>query len=267
MKLSCQEGLAREKSFAAALQKLEQYGFDGVELAGGALHDEVQRAERVRILKDSKVRPSSICGGFQAEMVHPDPKKRAVCVDTLKRFLDFCGEVGATGPITVPIFNHNDRLPDLSPYKTQHQLEKELLTHIVADLAKHAEGAGACLLLEPLNRYESNSLKNVEEAAEICRAVGGKGVRVMADFFHMHIEQPNSPASFRAVADVLGHVHLADNTRQEPGTGDIDFKASFKVLKQAGYTGYMAFECGLSDKPEIALPKAVKYLKACIAEA
>jgi sugar phosphate isomerase/epimerase len=66
---------------------------------------------------------------------------------------------------------------------------------------------------------------------------------------------------------VLGHVHLADNTRKEPGSGDIDFTAAFKVLKEVGFDGYMAFECGLSDTGEIALPKSVAYLKACLAEA
>jgi len=81
----------------------------------------------------------------------------------------------------------------------------------------------------------------------------------MADFFHMHIEQPDTPKSLAAVADVLGHVHLADNTRKEPGTGDIDFAAAFKVLKKVGFGGYMAFECGLSCKGEVALPKSAHH--------
>ncbi len=267
MKLACQEGLVPGETFAEKLHNLEAYGFDGVELAGAQLNDEAGVAERRTALKDSPVQASSICGGFEAEMVHPDPTRRRACSDKLKRFLDIAAELGATGPITVPIFNRNDRLPDLSPWKTQHEAEIELLRHVLEDLARHAEGAGVCLLLEPLNRYESNSLRDVEEAAALCRAVGGMGVRVMADFFHMHIEQPNTPASFLAVADVLGHVHLADNTRKEPGTGDIDFTAGFTALKKAGFGGYMAFECGLSDRAEVALPRSVAYLKGCLAEA
>ena len=267
MKLSCQEGLVPGKTFAEKLRHLEAYGFEGVELAGARLNDEVGLVERRAALKDSPVKASSICGGFEAEMVHPDPQRRRACVDALKRFIDLAAELGATGPISVPIFNRNERVPDMSPWKTQHEAEIELLRHVLEDLARHAEGAGACLLLEPLNRYESNALRDVEEAAELCRTVGGNGVRVMADFFHMHIEQPDTPQSFAAVADVLGHVHLADNTRQEPGTGDIDFTAAFKVLKKAGFGGYMALECGLSDRGEVALPKAVAYLRACLAEA
>src|SRR5207249_11012418 len=141
------------------------------------------------------------------------------------------GTVGATGPISVPIFNSNDRVPDLSPWKNRHQLEIEFLTEIVRDIAAHAVKAKSVLLLEPLNRYESNALANVAEAAAICRNIGS-GVKVMADFFHMHIEEFNTPKAFSEIGDVLGHVHLADNTRKEPGTGDIDFKAGFAALKK-----------------------------------
>lgn len=267
MKLSCQEGLVPGETFAEKLRNLEAYGFEGVELAGARLNDKSGLNERRAALKDSPVKASSICGGFAAEMVHPDPQRRRTCVDTLKHYLDLSAELGAIGPISVPIFNRSDRLPDMSPWKTQHEAEIELLRHVVEDLASHAESAGTCLLLEPLNRYESNSLRDVEEAAELCRAVGGRGVRVMADFFHMHIEQPDTPESFAAIADVLGHIHLADNTRKEPGSGDIDFTAAFKVLKNVSFDGYMAFECGLTDEGEVALPKSVAYLNGCLAKA
>lgn len=267
MKLSCQERLVPGETFAEKLRNLEGYGFEGVELNGAHLNDETGLAERRAALKESPVKASSICGGFEAEMVHPDPARRRACVDVLKRYIDIAAELGATGPISVPIFNRNARLPDMSPWKTQHEAEIELLQHILEEIARHAAGTKTCLLLEPLNRYESNALRDVEEAADLCRAVGGKGVRVMADFFHMHIEQPNTPKSFAAIADVLGHVHLADNTRKEPGTGDIDFIASFKVLKQIGFDGYMAFECSLSHNAEVALPKSVAYLQNCWAKA
>ena len=89
----------------------------------------------------------------------------------------------------------------------------------------------------------------------------------MADFFHMHIEEFNTPKALSEIGDELGHIHLADNTRKEPGSGDIDFKAGFAVLKRVKFSGYMAFECGLTDKADVALPRAVKHLRQCIAEA
>jgi sugar phosphate isomerase/epimerase len=217
MKLSCQEGLVPGVNFAEKLRNLEKYGFEGVELNGGHLNDPEGLAERRAALRDSPIKASSICGGCPAELIHPDGARRRKCSDALKKMLDIAAELGARGPITVPIFNGGDRCPDLSPYMTRAELERGLLIRMLQDLAPYAQQRNTAVLLEPLNRYEANSLSRVEDAAEICRAVGGTGVQVMADFFHMHIEQTSTPKALEEIGDVIGHVHLADNTRKEPG--------------------------------------------------
>src|SRR5579872_6506188 len=148
MKLSCQEGLVPGATFAEKLKNLERYGFAGVELNGGRLNEPEGLAERRAALRDSPIRASSICGGCPAELVHPDRARRQTCADALKRHLDYAAELGAVGPITVPIFNHNERVPDLSPWKTRAQIEKELLLAMLHGLAPHAEQAGVAILLE-----------------------------------------------------------------------------------------------------------------------
>jgi len=152
MKLSCQEGLVPGTSFAERLKNLEKYGFEGIELNGGHLHTQEELAERRSALADSPIKASSICGGNSAELVHPDRSRRQKCSDGLKRQLEIAAEFGATGPITVPIFNHNDRVPDLSPWKTRAEIEKELLVEMLLPLAEFAVSAGSAVLLEPLNR-------------------------------------------------------------------------------------------------------------------
>lgn len=261
MKLSCQEGLAPGATFAERLRNIEKYGFEGIELNGGYLNSPEEVAERRSVLKDSSVKASSICGGNSAELVHPDRARRQKCADGLKRHLDVAAELGAVGPITVPIFNHNDRVPDLSPWKTRSQIERELLVEMLIPLAQHAASVGAAVLLEPLNRYESNSIPTQKDGADIVRQINSPGLLLMSDVFHMHIEETNSPEALRKAGSAIGHVHLADNTRKEPGTGDIDFKAIFAALHEIGFSNYMAFECGLSGPAEEALPRSCSLLK------
>lgn len=264
MKLSCQEGLIPGETFAEKLRNLERYGFEGVELNGGRLNDPAGFRERKEALQDSPVRASSICGGCPAELVHPDKSRRNACVEALKKQLDYAAELGAVGPITVPIFNSNERVSDLSPWKTRAEIEKELLLAMLQTLIPHAEQNGTTILLEPLNRYESNSLPRQKDGAAIVRALNSKAVRLMSDTFHMHIEEPNSPATLREVGESIGHVHLADNTRLEPGSGDIDFGHIFAALKEIGFSGYMAFECGLSGPADQTLPQSVKFLRTIL---
>ena len=244
---------------------MERYGFDGVELNGGRLNDPEGFAERKAVLRDSKVKASSLCGGCPAELVHADRARRYACADALKRHLDYAAELGAVGPITVPIFNDNSRVPDLSPLAHPRPGGADSLLAMLRTLVPHAEQVGATILLEPLNRYDSNSLPKQKDGAEVVRALNSKGVRLMSDVFHMHIEETNSPATLREVGDTIAHVHLADNTRLEPGSGDIDFRAIMQALKEIGFTGYMAFECGLSPGPaEEALPRSVAFLRECM---
>ena len=96
------------------------------------------------------------------------------------------------------------------------------------------------------------------------------GLGLLSDFFHMHIEETSSPEAFRAAKAYTTHIHLADNTRMEPGTGDIDFVASFKVLKENGFDGFMAYECGISGSDagerESNLKKSLDYVRECIAK-
>lgn len=261
MKLSCQEGLVPGTTFAEKLKNLEKYGFDGVELNGGRLSDPDGLKERKAALADSVVKASSICGGNPAELVHPDRNKRQACADGLKRMLDYAAELGAVGPITVPIFNHNDRVPDLSPWHSRAEIEHELLVAMLREIVPHAEQVGAAVLLEPLNRYESNSLPQQKDGARVVRELGSKGVRLMADTFHMHIEEPNLAQTMRDCGDAIGHVHLADSTRKEPGSGSIDFRSIFAALKDVGFTGYMALECGLTGPGDEVLPRSVAYLR------
>ena len=252
-------------TFAERLRNIERYGFDGVEARGYFLNKPEDLANYKAALRDSPVKVSTICGGHPPEMVHPDPERRRVCIDTLKRHLDLAADLGAAGVITVPIFNENDRLPDLWPWKSRAEAERELLLAVLGEIVPHAAGNGTAILLEPLNRYESDSLPNQEYGADVVRELGGKGVRLMCDVFHMNLEEFDSAATIRACADVIGHVHLADNTRKQPGSGSIDFRKIMGALKDIDFTGYMAFECGRTGPPEEVFPRSVAYIRECMA--
>jgi sugar phosphate isomerase/epimerase len=268
LKIACQEGLAPGNSFAERLENLARYGFDGVELSGGALLERAGVEERKAALKGSTVRACSICGGISPHFISTDRDKRRQSVESAKKMLDAAAELGCVGPIAVPIFRGDGNMPDLSPFMTRQQLRDGMMVEVFREVAEYAKSAGAVLLLEPLNRYEAEALNRIEQAAEIIRQIGTDGgIMVMADFFHMDIEESDAPAAIERVGNMIGHVHLADNQRKEPGSGDLDFTRNFRALKKTGFTGYMAFECGLTGPAEEALPRSVRFLRECLSQA
>lgn len=266
MKLAVQLGLLPGQTIPDQQQWAADHGVEGIEIsAWGYKPENLDQAKRD--FERSPVPISTVCGNPSFDFLDPDPGKRRASMDQCKAYLRFCGEVGAVGQIVPPIFG-GPRIPDLSPLADPITLEKDLLVKLCAELGDVAADAGCLLLLEPLNRYEQHLLRQQGHGVEICERCGHASVAIISDFFHMHIEETSTPDAIRAAGKWVRHCHLADNTRQEPGTGDIDYVAGMKALLDIGFTGYMAYECGISgDDKAASLARSLDYMRDCIARA
>jgi len=207
------------------------------------------------------VKPSSICSGYRGVLLDSDPEQRRLAVSGMKELLKVAADIGATGLIFVPLFG-GPRIPDLSPYADAITLEKRLLVELCKELAEAAAEAGSLLLLEPLNRYETHLICRLEQGEEICRQVDNPHMMMMADFFHMNIEEPVIADSIRNHGQYIRHIHLADSIRWLPGYGHTDFRAGFQALADIGFEGYMALECAIPGPPDQDLPRCAEFLRA-----
>ncbi|MBS3762813.1 MAG: sugar phosphate isomerase/epimerase [Planctomycetes bacterium] len=266
MKIACQENLVPGDSFEEKVENLVKVGFEAVELnagfddAGG--QSLVARLEDVKsIIADSSIEVSSICGGQPMSFLAEDASERKRAVEGYKRTLRVAGALNASGPILVPIFGA-PQITDPWPLNDVVSMEKDILCAICGQIAPVAHHHETNVILEPLNRYETHLLNSLADGLEICELAGNpEGLSIMADLFHMNIEEPDMAESIRLAGDKIVHVHLADSTRTEPGSGHTDFRSAFAALKEIGYEGYMAFECGLTGEPLETLERSVGFLK------
>lgn len=274
MKIALQLGLCPGDNTTDKAKWAKDHGVEGIELAvwGGGVPNMRKQADEIKGL----VPIISVCGNCDLngnasfDFLNPDKAKRRASIDGSAAVLKFCGDVGATGQIVPPIFG-GPVVPDLSPYMGQMELQENLMIAACKELGPIAAASKTLFMLEPLNRYEQHYLRKQSDGVRVIKAAGVKGIGLLSDFFHMHIEETSTPKALREVAPYISHMHLADNTRMEPGTGDIDFVASFKVLHEVGFKGAMAYECGVTgaDAKERGanLAKSINYLRDCIAKA
>jgi sugar phosphate isomerase/epimerase len=121
-------------------------------------------------------------------------------------------------------------------------------------------GTGTRLVIEPLNRKESNFINSVTEAVDLAKQLNRPEVRGLADFYHM--DEENEPlANLAHNAGWVAHIHLADTGRLNPGTGHYDYPGFMHQLKASGYTGLMSGECGFQSEPVAAMRQSLAFLR------
>jgi sugar phosphate isomerase/epimerase len=116
------------------------------------------------------------------------------------------------------------------------------------------------VLIEPINRYETDYLNTVGEVLEIIERVGSSSIQVLADTFHMNIEERSLEGALRSCGHRLGHVHVADSNRQAPGFGHLNFARILAVLEEMDYQGYLSAEILPVPDPESAARQTMAHL-------
>lgn len=223
------------ESLEETAQRLAALGYDGIELAGEP--DEITAAAARRVVEPLGLRVTSICGIYTPErdLSHPDASTRRKAIDYLRKCLDLGGELGAGVVIVVPT----------AVGRTQPVADDDSeLAWAAASITAALDGLppeGPHVVLEALNRYETYLVNSLARADELRRMIDSPQVELMADLFHMNIEEEDVVEAVRANLAHIGHVHLADSNRREPGRGHTDFPGVLAAL-EPGYSGALTME-------------------------
>ena len=110
------------------------------------------------------------------------------------------------------------------------------------ELGQQAAALNVSLIYEPLNRYETNLATTMAEGVELLRSLETDNVRLLADLFHMNIEESCIAGGLKDGGKHIGHVHFVDSNRQAAGRGHIDFAPVAQALADIGYQGYCSAE-------------------------
>ena len=256
LKLSFQEKIAPGENLNEKFDYMENLGIVGFEPNGRNLTERMNEIQQALRGRDIKV--SAICAGFKGFILAEDPAVKAEFDSSMREIIAAAGELGSTGVIMVPAFNAQ------KPVKP-HTLEtREYLCEQMHELGEFALKHNTTVILEPLNRKEAHYLRQVADAAAICRDADSAGVMCMGDFWHMQ-EETSDYAAFIAAGQYLQHVHVASRgNRKMPGEdGELDnYIDGMRALKEMKYDKYISFECGTNGDRNVTVPAAVELLRS-----
>ena len=224
------------RDLSGPVDRVAGLGYDAVEL-GGELP--LAEAERVRdLVEEAGMAVSSICPSFTAkrDLSHPDREVREHAVRYVRELADLANAVGAPTVIIAPTaFLRNQ------PIASEEEEWGWAVDSIRAG-GEYANSLGVNLTLECWNRYGTYLLNRLEQAVRLWHETELSNGGVMADTYHMNIEERSLPEAIREAGELLPHVHLSDSNRAAPGHGHTDFESILRALLDIGYPGYLTFE-------------------------
>jgi sugar phosphate isomerase/epimerase len=224
------------EEIAESIDRLARLGYDAVEVEG---EPETHDPKRIKKLaKDAGLAVGSVCPNFTAErdLSHPDEDVRNAALAYLREVSWFAAELGAPLFIVAPTAYSR-----VQPVADPHD-EWKWAVEGIRLTGEHAGSLGLDLTLECWNRYGTYMLNRLDEAARMWRESGLTNGGIMADTFHMNVEERSIPGAIRDFGALLNHVHLSDSNRLAPGLGHVDFTEVLQALRDVGYGGVLAFE-------------------------
>jgi D-psicose/D-tagatose/L-ribulose 3-epimerase len=221
----------------ATFEMLKDAGFEGVEIpVAGADPAKLERL-RERLASIGLV-PLAVTWRAAAENpISPEPAVRARALAATKADIDACAALGATllcGPLQAALGVFSGMRPTAD--------ERAWAVEGLRPAAEHAESRGVTLALEYLTRTETYLVTDAAQMSALVREVGHPSCRMMYDTFHANIEEKDVRAALRACSDVLVHVHISENDRSTPGSGQVHWDETFAALAEIGYDGWLSIE-------------------------
>jgi len=224
---------------AASMKAAAELGFDAVEIfppdPSVVNNDEVADLLATHQLKLAAVGTGAGWVKHRLTLTNPDQDARQRAKDFIREVIDAGGRFGAPaiiGSMKGRWAESVDRAAALN-----------YLAEALNELGEHAAKYGVPLLYEPLNRYETNLITAIADGVEFLRQLNTKNVKLLADLFHMNIEEANVAAALQHGGAWIGHVHFVDSNRRPVGCGHTDFAPIVAALKSIGYSGYLSAEC------------------------
>lgn len=230
------------------LDQLKEMGFDSVEVPVFAIDDRAPYERLGKRLKSLGLSATAVTVMTpETNPIAQDPQIRQAAVAQLDKVLDRCAAFDCEilcGPIHSAIGQFTGNGPTEDEFKAG--------VETLSKVAEKAQARNIRLGVEYLNRFENYFLTTAADTARFVRAVNHPSLKMMYDSFHAHIEEKNQAKAIASCAAETIHVHISENDRGIPGTGQVDWESFWSGLKATGYDGSLTIEAFGRALPALA---------------
>jgi sugar phosphate isomerase/epimerase len=237
----------------SACRKAQELGFDAIEVFPPAA-DAVDHGFLQKLLNDHGLALAAVGTGAgwvkgRLHLTLPDTAAREKARVFIRSIIDFAGQFAAPAIIGSMQGRFGDGVDQATAIG--------LLCDALDALGEHARQYRVPLIYEPINRYETNLVNTIESGVGLLERLSTRNVVLLADLFHMNIEEANLPAAIRRGKGHIGHVHFVDSNRRPAGMGHIDYLPIAAALTEIGYEGFASAEALPHPDPDSAARQTI----------
>lgn len=227
-----------------AIARAQLAGFDAIEINAGP--ESGWAAVREAMDAAGLVAPS-LCWAWNTsdELGSPDPARRLAAQQYLGTALRQAEAFGAARVVVVPVCR-------AEPYSSEpNEAVLDRAASAIAEVLRDAPAAVG-IAIEPLNRTESFVVRTLADGDALRLRVDDPRASILADVYHMHLEETSLLDALAEHIDQVGLVHFAAADRGVPRPDVIDFAALISMLSTYGYGGSITMECQHSTDATLA---------------
>lgn len=254
------EAVALKGSFEENVAKISGWGYDGVELAiRDPLQinaDELARTVSTYGLSVPAIGTGQAWGEDKLSFTSDVPAIRTAAIQRIKNHVVLAARLDSI--IILGLIRGK------TPEGQMRDQSMAYLVEALRECAAEASTLGVRFALEPINRYETDLIRNVDEGLAIIDQVGGDNLGLLLDTFHMNIEEPVIEKAIRHCGDCLFHFHVADSNRWYPGAGHLNFKSILNTLDAVGYNGFVSGEFMPLPNADESAERAIGHLREAL---
>lgn len=227
------------------MERLRRMGYIGVELPLSEGNAAYYRSLRRELDHQGLACTAALVEDPAASAISPDPAARQAALDRLRWGIEMSAILGAN------VLNGEFHTPH-SPARAPTTDDRKRAGDVYRQAAEFAQTANLRLAIEGLNRFESSFLNTVADTRALVKQVDHPNFRMMYDTFHAHIEEKAPGRALREAADSIIHVHISENDRGTPGTGQVRWEETFQALKAIAYDDWLVIEAFSRNVPDMA---------------
>lgn len=243
-----------EKNFAL----MNKYGYRGVDLFVNSTSKDTMK-EYKNMLEANNLSVATYLAIFLAEngvkLSEKDSAKRQRNLKMVKEQLENAKYFNARGLAMGFIRGGYDEGDE------QREDGLKRIAEALFELGEYAQSIGTSILLEPINRYEINTINTVIEGVDFIKSNHLKGIGLLLDTFHMNIEDKSFYDSIQYSKGYATNIHIADSNRYALGEGHLNLDQVLCGLRDIDFDGYLTLEAFV-DNPEDALRKTREQVQA-----